>query len=124
MNTSQPSSLERDLFPGLAAEGRLAGAAYGGFFVDIGVPEALAGAQASVAAWREKPALLLDRDDTLNVDRGWATGRRTSAGSTAPVRRSGGPTTVGCSSPPASPPHSFHGVELLKVLSNITQCIE
>jgi D-glycero-D-manno-heptose 1,7-bisphosphate phosphatase len=66
-----PSSLERDLLPGLAAEGRLAGAVYDGFFVDIGVPEALAVAGASVASWRRKPALLLDRDGTMNVDRGW-----------------------------------------------------
>src|SRR5262245_60915692 len=65
------SSLERGLLPGLAAEGRLAGAVYDGFFVDIGVPETLAAARASVAAWRRKPALLLDRDGTLNVDRGW-----------------------------------------------------
>jgi len=66
-----PSSLERDLLPSLAAEARLAGAVYDGFFVDIGVPEALGAARASVAAWRRKPALLLDRDGTLNVDRGW-----------------------------------------------------
>jgi D,D-heptose 1,7-bisphosphate phosphatase len=68
---ARTSSLERDLLPGLAAEGRLAGAVYDGFFVDIGVPEALTSARASVAAWRRKPALLLDRDGTLNVDRGW-----------------------------------------------------
>jgi D,D-heptose 1,7-bisphosphate phosphatase len=66
-----PSSLERDLLPGLASEGRLAGAVYDRFFVDIGVPEALAAARVSVAAWRRKPALLLDRDGTLNVNRGW-----------------------------------------------------
>ncbi len=65
------SSLEQDLLSDLAADGRLAGASYDGFFVDIGVPEALGAARASVAAWRGKPALLLDRDGTLNVDRGW-----------------------------------------------------
>ena len=66
-----PSSLERDLLPGLAARGQVTGAAYDGFFIDIGVPEALKAARASVAVWRRKPALLLDRDGTLNVDRGW-----------------------------------------------------
>jgi D,D-heptose 1,7-bisphosphate phosphatase len=65
------SSLERHLFPELVADGGLAGQAYGGFFVDIGVPEAFARAQTSVANWRRKPALLIDRDGTLNVDRGW-----------------------------------------------------
>lgn len=68
---SGPSSLERDLFPALAAEGALVGRAYDGFFVDIGIPESLSGAQRSVAAWRRKPALFLDRDGTLNIDRGW-----------------------------------------------------
>lgn len=66
-----PASLEHDLFPDLAAEERLAGHVYDGFFVDIGIPEALARAQVSVAAWRRKPALLLDRDGTMNLDRGW-----------------------------------------------------
>ena len=66
-----PSSLERDLLPVLVAEGRLAGAAYDGFFVDIGLPQTLGEAQAAVRTWRRKPALLLDRDGTLNVDRGW-----------------------------------------------------
>jgi D-glycero-D-manno-heptose 1,7-bisphosphate phosphatase len=65
------SSLERELLPALAAEGRLAGAAYDGFFVDIGTPELLAAARFSVPAWRRKPALFLDRDGTVNVDRGW-----------------------------------------------------
>src|SRR5262245_61543699 len=39
-----PSSLERDLLPNLSAESRLAGAIYDGFFVDIGMAEALAAA--------------------------------------------------------------------------------
>src|SRR5262249_7325405 len=67
-----PSALlERDLLSDLAAEGRLAGGVYDGFFVDIGVPETLAGAHTSVRTWRRKPALLLDRDGTVNVDHGW-----------------------------------------------------
>lgn len=68
---SGPSSLENDLLPHLAVEGGLAGRVYEGFFVDIGVPEALASSQSSVAAWRRKPAAFLDRDGVLNVDLGY-----------------------------------------------------
>jgi D-glycero-D-manno-heptose 1,7-bisphosphate phosphatase len=64
------SSLERDVFPELAGGGRLAGAACDGFFTDIGLPESLAAAQASVAAWRRKPCAFLDRDGVINEDRG------------------------------------------------------
>ena len=62
------SSLERDVFPGLAAEGRLVGVVREGFFTDIGTPESLAGAQDTVAAWRRKPCAFLDRDGVINVD--------------------------------------------------------
>jgi NDP-sugar pyrophosphorylase family protein len=34
-----PSSLEEDLFPSLASKGVLVGKTYGGFFIDIGIPE-------------------------------------------------------------------------------------
>lgn len=64
-----PSSLERDVFPTLAARGGLLGAAYGGFFTDIGLPESLAAAQTAVAAWRRKPCAFLDRDGVINEDR-------------------------------------------------------
>lgn len=61
-----PSSIERDLFSVLAAEGRLTGLRSEGFFVDIGLPESLAEAQTTVPAWRRKPAAFLDRDGVLN----------------------------------------------------------
>ncbi|NTU70764.1 MAG: HAD-IIIA family hydrolase [Coriobacteriia bacterium] len=64
-------SLERDVVPTLVEQGAVAGAVYPGAFVDIGVPDAYASANAEVAAWRDKPLVLLDRDGVLNVDHGW-----------------------------------------------------
>jgi D,D-heptose 1,7-bisphosphate phosphatase len=64
------SSLERDVFPHLAEQGRLLGMATDGFFTDIGTPEALAAAQPEVEAWRRKPCAFLDRDGIVNFDRG------------------------------------------------------
>jgi len=66
-----PCSLEQDLFPGLASDGRLIGRAFDGFFVDIGVPEALRCAEQALPVWHRKPAVLLDRDGVLNADRGY-----------------------------------------------------
>jgi len=66
------SSLEHDVFPVLAESGRLIGAPSHAFFVDIGLPESLAAAQDSVAAWRRKPCAFLDRDGVINVDTGHA----------------------------------------------------
>lgn len=63
------SSLERDVFPALAAEGRLVGMVRDGFFTDIGTPDSLVTAQTAVATWRRKPCAFLDRDGTINVDR-------------------------------------------------------
>lgn len=64
-----PASLEAVYFPELAAAGALTALASDGFFVDIGLPETLAAAQASVAEWRHKPCAFLDRDGVINVDR-------------------------------------------------------
>lgn len=62
------SSLERDLFPGLAANRQLAGKAYDGFFIDIGLPESLDQGHTIVPQWKKKSAVLLDRDGVLNID--------------------------------------------------------
>jgi len=64
-------SLEHDIIAGLVADGRVAGLATDGLFVDIGVPESLAIASEQVAAWRDKPLVMLDRDGVLNVNHGW-----------------------------------------------------
>lgn len=47
-----PASVERDLFPRLAQNGQLAGHAFDGYFIDIGLPDTLARAQTELPAWR------------------------------------------------------------------------
>jgi len=64
-------SLERDVFPRLVAENRLAAGFYSGFFIDIGIPEDFERAQTEVPAWKRKGALFLDRDGVLNINYGY-----------------------------------------------------
>lgn len=45
-----PCSIETDVFPKLVARGLLAGAAFEGYFIDIGLPETLAQARAELPA--------------------------------------------------------------------------
>lgn len=66
-----PSSLEVDVFPGLAAEGRLEGMEFGGYFLDIGLPETLALAKSETAGLLVRPAVVFDRDGVLNEDKGY-----------------------------------------------------
>ena len=64
-------SLEQAVLPELAAQGRVAGRVQEGFFLDIGVPEALAQAQTALPGLRRRPAVFFDRDGTLNADNGY-----------------------------------------------------
>ncbi|WP_273689722.1 HAD-IIIA family hydrolase [Ketogulonicigenium vulgare] len=71
--TEQACSLEAEVFPRLVAAGQVAGVAApdGAYFIDIGLPVTYAQVQDEFVAQRTRPALFLDRDGTLNVDRGY-----------------------------------------------------
>jgi D,D-heptose 1,7-bisphosphate phosphatase len=66
-----PLSIETDVFPELCRRGAISGAEFNGYFLDIGLPETLGEARAALPAQMRRPAVLFDRDGTLNRDDGY-----------------------------------------------------
>jgi len=64
-------SLEGDVFPVLAARGRIHGKIFDGYFIDIGVPDDFERAQIELPRRTRRPAVFFDRDGVLNRDIGY-----------------------------------------------------
>jgi len=64
-------SLEGEMFPALAAQGRIRGQIFDGYFIDIGVPLDFERAQTELPRRVRRPAVFFDRDGVLNRDIGY-----------------------------------------------------
>lgn len=65
------SSLEALIYPELAREELLRGLAFDSYFIDMGIPADLERARAELPARLKRPALFLDRDGVVNVEKGY-----------------------------------------------------
>jgi len=67
--TGEQVSLEEELFPRIAAQGKLAGIIANDYFIDIGVPDDLERAQQEIPARCKRKAIFLDKNLLLSVSR-------------------------------------------------------
>lgn len=67
----QNYSLENDIVPKLIDEKKAKGMVFDNFFIDIGTPRNLKSAKKSLIHYLTKPALFLDRDNTIIHDKGY-----------------------------------------------------
>jgi D-glycero-D-manno-heptose 1,7-bisphosphate phosphatase len=66
-----PCSIETQIYPRLASEGRLLGREFDGYFIDIGLPTTLEKARRDLVFRRHRPAVFFDRDGVINRDAGY-----------------------------------------------------
>ena len=64
-------SLEADIIPDLIYRKKVRGLIFKNFFLDIGTPENYRLAQRRLIKYMTRPAIFLDRDGTLNKDKGY-----------------------------------------------------
>ena len=64
-------SLENDIVPKLIDKKKVKGIVFDNFFIDIGTPKNLNNAKKSLIHYLTKPALFLDRDNTIIHDKGY-----------------------------------------------------
>lgn len=84
------ASMEQHVLPVLAAAGRLQAVVGDGYFIDIGIPDALAAARVDLPRRLRRPAVFFDRDGVLNHDSGYThriADLRLIDGAVAAVRR-------------------------------------
>jgi D,D-heptose 1,7-bisphosphate phosphatase len=67
----EAGSLKEALLPDLAARGAVRSRVQDGAFLDIGTPDGVTQAQATLPGLRRRPAVFFDRDGTLNADSGY-----------------------------------------------------
>lgn len=66
-----PCSMESDIFPKLVEMEKLRGEQFDGYFLDMGLPNTYEQSRREIPKFRRKPALFLDRDGVINVDKGY-----------------------------------------------------